>query len=293
MFNKYFGNFILRKKILNNEQIKDILSKQQSARAKLGVLAIESGYMTAFQVNRTHKLQTLHDKKFGEIAVGEGYLQDNQLTELLTKQKTSQVLLGQILVDEEMLTYEGYETLLADYKKESGFTEHEIEILKNNNTDDIVSLFIRDDVNSQVIELYTEYIELFVRNIVRFIDTDIILEKAYSVPSYQCKGLATQEIIGDYRIETGIAAEDEILIRFASIYAEEKLTSLDDLAKDALGEFMNSQNGLFVSNLYHKNINCNLNPQQFIYDANIQQRERLLVFPCTLSFGTINIIFNR
>ena len=293
MFNKYFGNFILSKKILNNDQIKDILSKQQSAKAKLGVVAIESGYMTAFQVNRVHKLQAVHDKKFGEIAVSEGYLQDNQLTELLTKQKTSQVLLGQVLVDEEMLTYEGYETLLADYKKESGFTDQEIEILKNNNTDDIVSLFIRDDVNSQIIELYTEYIELFVRNIVRFIDTDIILEKAYSVTSYQNKGLATQEIIGDYRIETGIAAEDEILIRFASIYAGEALTSLDDLAKDALGEFMNSQNGLFVSNLYHKNINCNLNPQQFLCDANIQQRERLLIFPCTLSFGTINIIFNR
>lgn len=295
MFNKYFGNYILTKKVLNNDQIRGVLAKQLSARAaKLGVLAIESGYLTAFQVNRVHKLQVLHDKKFGEIAISEGYLQENQLTELLTKQKTSHVLLGQILVDEGLLTYEKYETLLADYKKDSGFTDQEIEILKSNNTDDIVSLFVRDDKNnSSMIELYTEYVELFVRNIIRFIDTDIILDKAYNVPSYQSRRIATQEIIGDYRIETGIAAEEEVLIRFASIYAEETLTNLDGLAKDALGEFMNSQNGLFVSNLYHKSINCNLNPQQFRNDVDIQQRERLLVLPCELSFGKINIIFNR
>ncbi len=59
MFNKYFGNYILTKKVLSNDQIRGVLAKQQTARAKLGVLAIESGYMTAFQVNRVHKLQVL------------------------------------------------------------------------------------------------------------------------------------------------------------------------------------------------------------------------------------------
>ncbi len=293
MFNKYFGNFILTQKILNKDQIKEILSKQQSARAKLGVLAIESGYMTAFHVDRVHKLQVLHDKKFGEIAISEGYLQESQLTELLAKQKTSQIMIGQILVDGGFLTYEGYEKLLAEYKKESGFTDQEIEILKSNNTDDIVGIFAGDGENSSTFELYSEYVELFIRNIVRFIDTDIILDRAYNIPSYQSKGFAVQEIIGDHLIETGIAAEEDVLIRFASIYADEPLVNLDALAKDALGEFMNSQNGLFVSNLYHRNINCNLNPQQFIYDAGIQQRDRLLVLPCELSFGKINIIFNR
>ena len=293
MFNKYFGNYILSRKIFNNDQIKLVLAKQQSARPKLGVLAIESGYLTAFQVDRVHKLQVLHDKKFGELAIDEGYLDESKLMELLNKQKTSQVLLGQVLVDEGLLTYAGYESLLIDYKKDSGFTDQEIDILKRSNADEVVSLFIKEDGEGLLVDLYREYVELFVRNIVRFIDSDITLDYAYSVENYQSEGLAIQEIIGDHQIETGAAGEEAVLARFASIYAGEDLPTLDDLAKDALGEFMNSQNGLFVSNLYHKNVNCNLNPQQFMHKANIRQRQRLYILPCHLSFGSINIIFNR
>jgi CheY-specific phosphatase CheX len=293
MFNKYFGNYILSRKIFNIEQIKSVLAKQQAARPKLGVLAIESGYLTAFQVDRVHRLQVLHDKRFGELAIAEGYLDERQLEELLNKQKTSQVLLGQILVDEGLLTYDGYESLLKDYKKDSGFSDLEIDILKRSHADEVVNLFVKEDGTGPVVELFKEYVELFIRNLVRFIDSDVILDWAYSVANYESEGMAVQEIVGDHRIETGLAGQDEVLVRFASIYAGETLSSLDDLAKDALGEFMNSQNGLFVSNLYHKNINCNLNPQHFMNRTNIRQRGRLYVLPCQLSFGKITIIFNR
>ncbi len=291
MFNKYFGNYILTHKVLTPEQLKHALSKQESTRVKLGVLAIDAGCMTAFQVNRVHKLQTLQDKRFGEIAVSEGFLSEDALTQLLERQKTSQIMLGQVLVDEEILNYEQYETLLADYKKDSGFSDQEIEILKSNNTDAIVRLFI-DAEETDAARLFSEYIELFVRNIVRFIDRDVIISKPRQADTCSFEHYAGQLIMGDHSIDTGLCADDQVFAGFAGIYAEESLTGVDEMAKDAIGEFMNSQNGLFVSNLYHKNINCDLAPPQYQAHDTIEKRNRLFVMPCELSFGKIEIVFN-
>lgn len=291
MFNKYFGNYILAKKVISPEQLRRVLAEQQSARVKLGVLAIESGYMTAFQVERVHKLQTLQDKRFGEIAIGERFMREEQLEELLSKQKTSQIMLGQILVDEGMLSYQQYEDLLAAYKKDSGFSNAEIEILKSNNTDAIVKLFIAAGEKGQA-ELFGEYIELFIRNIVRFIDSDVIIDKPYLTENYPFVNFASQRITGDRDIETGISADEQACVRFAAIYAEEELKEIDEMVRDSMGEFMNSQNGLFVSNLFHKGINCDLCPQQFIQNSSLSRKEQLFVLPCVLSFGKIDILFN-
>ncbi len=290
MFNRYFGNYILQKKIITPEQLKRVLSEQKSERVKLGVLAIEAGYMTALQVESVHKLQVIQDKRFGEIAIAEGLMDEETLMTLLNKQKTSQVMLGQILVDEELVSYEDYERLLTDYKKDSGFSDEEIEILKSNNTDDIVSLIINIEQTDEV-EFFAEYVELFLRNIVRFIDRDIIIEKPSTTTDYDYRHYACQNIIGDHSMETGIAADDEVFAKFASIYAEEELEEIAEMA-DAVGEFMNSQNGLFISNLYHNQINCDLEPQKYLSEGMLTPRNRLLVVPCEVSFGKFDIIFN-
>ncbi|MCG8484747.1 MAG: hypothetical protein MJA31_15645 [Clostridia bacterium] len=291
MFNKYFGNYILTKNIITNDQLKNVLSKQKSAKVKLGVLAIESGYMNAFQVNRVHKLQVLQDKRFGEIAINEGFLTEEKLAGLLSSQKNSHIMIGQILVDEEILTYDEYEKLLIEYKKDSGFTDKEIEILKSNNTDEIVNMFIKMQKTNEVV-LFQEYVELFLRNIIRFVDSDLMIDKPYCLVSYEYKNLASQEIVGENKIITGISADDEVLVKFAGIYAEEEITEMDEMARDAIGEFMNCQNGLFVSNLYHKGINHDLNPQKFDFNSRLNQNNQLFVLPCSLSIGNIDIIFN-
>lgn len=291
MFNKYFGNYILTKNIITNDQLKKVLSKQKSARVKLGVLAIESGYMNASEVNRVHKLQVLQDKRFGEIAISKGFLTEEKLMELLSNQKNSHITLGQILVDEEMLTYEAYAKLLEEYKRDSGFSQKEIKILKNNNTDEIVKLFIQMDKTNEVL-LFQEYVELFLRNIIRFIDSDITINKPYCIENYEFKNFASQELIGENIIVTGISAKDDVFTKFASVYAEEEIEEIDEMAKDSVGEFMNCQNGLFTSNLYHKDINYSLNPQKFNSIGSLRSKNQLFVLPCELSFGKIDIIFN-
>ncbi|WKY44740.1 chemotaxis protein CheX [Eubacteriaceae bacterium ES2] len=290
MYNKYFGNYLLKKRIVSPEQLKQVLKAQESARVMLGVLAIESGMMNAAQINKVHGLQMTKDMRFGELAIAEGFITEENLAVLLKKQKESHVLLGQILLDQGILDYEAYEKILAAYKIDSGFSDHEIEVLKGNNTDEIVRMIIGNDPELAIFE---EYMELFVRNLVRFIDRDLIIEKPFAVDNFTYEYLASQQIVGDYKIATAICADAETAVKFAAVYAEETIESMNDLAKDALGEFMNCQNGLFISNLYHKNVKCDLEAQMFSQKGELKAVNQLLVVPCQLGFGKIEIIFNR
>jgi aspartate ammonia-lyase len=67
-------------------------------------------------VNKVHKLQTARDKKFGELAIEEGYLTESQLNELLNFQKVSNVLLGQALI-EKYLTLRNMKKSCFNIKK--------------------------------------------------------------------------------------------------------------------------------------------------------------------------------
>jgi len=143
MFNQYFGNYLLEKKLIKPEELKKVLAEQKSVNVKLGVLTIDSGYMNATQVESIHKLQAAKDRKFGELAIEEGHLTENQLNEILNTQKKSNVLLGQVLIEKGLFTLEQYEGVMSQYREDSQLTSDEIQALKNNDITQIAEIFLK------------------------------------------------------------------------------------------------------------------------------------------------------
>ena len=291
MFNQYFGNYLLEKKFVTPEQLRIVLKEQKAIKVKLGVLAIDSGYMTATQVNTIHKLQAAKDKRFGELAIEEGYLTSQQLEELLQAQKKSNLLLGQAMIEKGIFTFEQYEEILLQYNEDSGFQPDEIKALKNNDAEKIVDIFLKT-VSTANNELYHDYFELFIRNLVRFIDDEIRMEEAREIASYPFSYFVTQKMEGQYDLFTGFAGPEDTLTKFASIYAEEALDGMDALAKDALCEFMNCHNGLFLSNLSHKGIELELFPGEIKENGILKPINHMYQIPCHLSFGKIDLLFS-
>ena len=113
MFTQFFGSYLLNKKIVSPANLRLALEKKDSTRVKLGVLAINAGYMTSKQVDAVHRKQATVDKRIGDIAVEMGYLTEAQVEELLSSQKTGCLLLGQALVDMGCLTNEEFEMVLT------------------------------------------------------------------------------------------------------------------------------------------------------------------------------------
>lgn len=291
MFNQYFGNYLLEKRIITPEQLRIVLEELNSLKVKLGVLAIDSGYMNAHQVNKVHKMQAARDKRFGELAIEEGYLTEEKLAELLKTQGKSNILLGQALIDKGYFTYEKYETILRQYHEDSGFNEDEIKALKSNDVEKIVNIFFRsvDNVNTV---LYHDYFELFIRNLIRFIDNNFRITEAKEIYSYEFEYFVMQKMEGKHNIITGFTGSENTLARFASIYADGECRVMDALAKDSLSEFLNCQNGLFLSNLSHQGIDMELCPPEVKEKGILKPINKMYMVRCFLSFGEIVFIFS-
>jgi hypothetical protein len=289
-FNQYFGNYLLEKKILKPEELRLAMEKRKSVKVKLGVLAIDSGFMNAAQVNRIHKLQAVRDRKFGELAMEEGYLTEAQLSELLAEQKKSNILIGQVLIEKGLFTFEKYEEMLFQYRRESSLTDDEFQALRSDDVKKVAAIFIKA-LPVKNIGIIHQYFELFIRNLIRFVDDEIRVEAAAEAGAYPFGYLITQRMEGKYGFFSGISAPEPILARFASVYAEQDWNTVNDLAEDALEEFLNCQNALFISNLSNKDANWELSLPEVKKGGILKPAGKLYVIPCHLSFGRIDFIF--
>lgn len=290
MFSQYFGHYLLNKGLINTEQLKDALALQSETHVKLGVLSVNAGYMTPSQVDEVHEKQKQVDKRFGEIAIEFGYLTDAQLDQLLSGQKQNHLILGQALVDLGVLNIDQFSTALNNYKKEHSLSDEQFDAIKAGDIDALVETVVGLEGSSDK-ELYTNYLSLFAKNLIRFIDDQVRLEAKEVSDQYEAKWMVTQLIKreGEQSFSTGIGCDDETFLKFASIYAEEAIDEIDELAKASVSEFLNLHNGIFLVNMSNRGVELDMEPQQIQENAVIHDRTKLIL-TAYLSFGAIDIV---
>ncbi len=287
MFSQFFGNYLLQRKLITANQLREILALQDSVRVKLGILAIDAGYMSGEQVERVHRLQATIDKRFGEIAIDEGFLDEDRLSDLLGQQNSRHLLISQALIDKEIMTFDEIERVLAEYKKDSGLSDAELEAIKNNDVDSIAAAFVKmPDLGNP--DVYASYFSLFIRNLVRFVDSGIMLERAERVSEEAFECLIHQEMDGRFKVFTGFAGPEGAMACFAGRFAGMTLSCMDEVACDSLGEFMNVQNGLFLSKLSNDWVELELAPSGVRRESRIRSVGVVYKVPFSLSFGQFN-----
>lgn len=286
MFTQYFGQYLLNKAYLTPEQLGEGLEYQQNVRLKLGVLAVNAGYMTADDADKINEAQKRIDKRFGEIAVDMGYLKEEQVDELLSTQKFGYLLLGQALVDKGYLTLQEFEKAIKEYKRDYSISDKQFEAMQKDDVEEIINRFVefRDSKNEKVIK---DYLILFIKNLIRFIDTETSVREVIKLDEYQGEWVAKQDIKGEIGLSTFIAAEESSFIKFASKYAEEELTCVDEMAEASVGEFLNLNNGIFLVNMSNGGVELEMTPQEIYSNIKINNG---YVIRITLVFGEIDLI---
>lgn len=288
MFSQYFGHYLLNRELISREQLADVLEYQQSVHVKFGVIAVDKGYMTPLQVVEVHEKQKQKDKRFGEIAIELGYLTNEQVESLVSAQKQNHLLLAQALVDREYMTIEQFGAALNDYKKENSISDDQFKAIKNGNIESLVESIL-DAKDSTKKITYGKYLSLFVKNIIRFIDDQVYLEIA-GEDDKQGKWLVHQEILGQFPLFTAISANEEVFLHIASIYAEEKLNEVDELAKASVSEFLNLHNGIYLVNMSNWGIELKMKPQEVIENANVSGE--LFIVTVHTSKGSFQLILS-
>lgn len=261
MFSQYFGHYLLNQGLITNSQLQDALQYQETVHVKFGVIAVDKGLMTSTQVDEVHEKQKQIDKRFGEIAVELGYLTEEQVEELISHQKQGYLYLAQALVDRGYLTMDKFSSALNEYKKVYSLSDSEFEAISSGSIETLVEHILTAN-NEEVREKYGNYLSLFAKNMIRFIDGQAFLEISEENTIQDAKWLISQEIVGDAPLFTAFVADDDVLLYVASKYAEEELKEVDELAKDSICEFLNLHNGIYLVNMSNWGTELSMNPQK-------------------------------
>lgn len=269
MFCQLFGKFLIEKQVIDHKAFKEIMEKLSGSRAKLGVIAVADGIITANQAVEINKLQTTQDARFGEIAVNEGYMTQAQLDEILKKQGSTYGIFISVLADTADISGSRIDELLGEFQKANGFTDDDMAGLKNDDLEQIVPIFAFSSKS-----YVTDICRLALANIERFVTSDFYIERIRHISQLEYRCLAGQKLDGDLDVIIGFAAknDDQAIIDIASGFSGSEIHSLGIEVYDAVGEFTNCISGLFATALSKKGHKVEINPQ-FSYENQFAKGE--------------------
>lgn len=289
MFSNFFSEFLVNEQYLPREALKKARIMQRRALVNISGRALKACYMTPEEVQQVLSLQTRIDKPFGELAVLHGNLSEDQLHELLFKQCRGFLLFKDALVDMQILSVTEFEKALMHYKEATGMSDAAFECFQHDGVREAVD-FLLNINGSEDTRLYREAFVCFMQNIMHCIDTAVRFDPACEVRDHPFEFLACQEIKGDQHMFTGFCGTNAGMCGFAGRFAGRRLTKLNELGRDAVGEFMNYCNGHLLGIIADKNPDITLTPQRIFEHGTISSRGCMYTIPVHLPFGSFEFI---
>ena len=123
-----------------------------------------------------------------------------------------------------------------------------------------------------------------------YVDDDITLGNIEIVDSFSGKCELSQEILGVPSATSGIDGREETLAAFAENYSHLGIKEFDMLAREAILDFLNLNNGLFVVLLSKNNI-CELTlkvpKQNGNYALDLSEYQSITIIPILFKYGTM------
>ncbi len=253
------GDYLVETGKISKEQLDDVVGQLDKVRVKLGLIAVAEGMMTTEQADEVNKLQAVMDKRFGDIAVEKGYLTDEQIGNLLKAQGNTYMTFVQALINEGLVKMEEIEDILEGFRVKNSFSKMDIEILKSDDPDVVVPLFLTPETLK-----YQEIIGVVVRTIIRCIDRHVYIGKATLSDKCPLSFATVQKVDGEKGFVSAFMEQDGGLLKLASVFGQEDFIDLDDDALDAACEFLNCVNGLHASTLSQRGAILELLPPEMI-----------------------------
>ena len=207
------------------------------------------------QSDEVNRLQALADKRFGEIAIEKGYLTEEDMENMLQKQGNPYVLFLQAVTEKGYMTRDDLCMQLEEYRKANDMNDSELEIIKNGVFDEVLDVMLHAENR-----FAEELLKLAVKNIIRFISSDIFIDRITQSDSFFAEHLAYQAITGAFPIVLGFASGSDELLTVASSYAKEEFAELDADAYDSVCEFITVYNGIICKNAQHAGSELELHP---------------------------------
>ena len=139
-------------------------------------------------------------------------------------------------------------------------------------------------------EFVKTYIEKLVYNISMYVDPDFSLGSIDILSDFSGKCELSQAITGVPSAYSCVEGREDALIGFAEHYSHLGIKEFDVLAREAILDFLNLHNGLFVVMLSKNNI-CELSldapKQNGNFTIDLALYKSITVIPVVFSYGTV------
>ena len=139
-------------------------------------------------------------------------------------------------------------------------------------------------------EFVRTYIEKLVYNISMYVDADFTLGSVEILNDFSGKCELSQAITGVPSAYSCVDGKEDALVTFAEHYSHLGIKSFDMLAREAILDFLNLHNGLFVVMLSKNNI-CELSldapKQSENLSLDLSKYKSITVIPVMFSYGTV------
>lgn len=150
-----------------------------------------------------------------------------------------------------------------------------------------------DALSALTTKFVKTYIKKLVTDVVMYVDTVITVGNIELVTTYSAEQELSQEITGIPAAYSAIDGEPDVLTAFSEKYAGLGITEYNMLAKEAIVDFLNLHNGLFVVQLSKLNI-CELSlaaPKQAgSFSLTSPIKGKITIIPIAFSFGIIKFL---
>ncbi len=285
MLDRLIGAYLVEQGVLTKSQLVQVYSKQESDRAKLGVIAVAEKMMTIAQAEQVNMLQSSMDKRFGDIAVEKGYLTDIQVQRLLGLQGNTYLTFLQSVVDMGFQTMEQLESIEADYQKANGFTESDMAALKTGDVEKAVPIFLNSDD-----PVFGGMFAMGIKNMYRLVDNHVYVGKAYTSRVLKDEVLGYQKFHGDQQAVVAISGKYEDVRKMAIAYTKEEFIETREDALDAVCELINCINGLYASEQSRNDSKIELEPPNFSVSFAQASSDEMIVMPVYIAGGEVKDI---
>jgi CheY-specific phosphatase CheX len=293
MLNIYLGNYLLRQRLIDTKTLQKMLKIQRVTHLRMGVLAMHLGMMSAEQVEEVNETQKKWDAKFGEIAVQKGYLSQEDVNDLLSRQAGEGVRLAQLLLDHGIFKPVEMQEILKAYRLENNLSDEELTALDMGDPEKLLKPYI--ELQCQLAEvpaahILTAYSALFMRNLVRFIDRQTLLEiENQQIPEMDMTAVC-QNLQGDFPLQTAILMKQDVFCQMASKHAKMEISQMDELAAASVTEFLNLHNGLFTVWLSENGLRDHMQPPAVPEKLPDFSRDEWIKVPFALPCGSLRLL---
>lgn len=285
MVSSIVGNYLYGKGLISYEQLNDILIEQRKVRVKLGLIAVAEGLLMQEEADRINELQAVMDKRFGDIAVEKKYLTEGQVEALLKKQGNAYLAFAQVLENKQLMTIEQLEQYMVDFQRENSFTISDMEDIKSDDVDRILPLFLPEGG-----EKYLNIAGTALRTLMRCVDTEIYVDKAYLTDTFEADNCVLQYVEGEHDTTSSIAGKGKALLPIAITFGKEDFTEINEDSLDAVAELLNCINGLYATTLSQCGISMELYPPELAPEIGSLKANQMLVLPLTIKGQQVNFV---